>query len=199
MSQEQDYKFQRVRTRTSSPLAHMFSKRTTWFSIAMCLVLLFAAAVMLIQQNPAGAQAAQGKHAISKPKHVPSKSHPSRIHVAPKTGPMMSVSPPALNFNLSLAQSATLTQTFTLKNSGIRPLYWHISANPAVAAWISSAIPAKGTIVLQQIVSVKVTVKPTKLVPGTYTTQLVLVGTDQQGLVAGGSPQAITILLTVTP
>jgi Viral BACON domain len=197
MSHNQDPKFQRIRTRTSSSVTRVFSKRATWFSIAICLLLLLTAAIGLTQKN-AGVHAAQATHAISSPKHAPSKPHP---HVPPKVSPTMSVSPSTLSFTMSLSQphTPTQTQTFTLKNNGDRLLRWYNSPTDPLAAWVASSLPAKGTVAPRLSTVVTVTVKPTQTAAGTYTTHLVLIGTDQQFTPIASSPQTITITLTVTP
>src|SRR6266487_4722403 len=194
MLQTHNSEVQQVRTRASSPLARVFSKRAAWFSIVICLLLL--AAIVGITQKDAGVYAAQAAHAVSFPKHAPSSHRPAHPSHAGRMMPTMTISSSSLSFTQSLAHPQVATQSLTIKNNGSRSLYWHVATPTPLPAWVSSYAPAKGTLGAGMTVQITFTVKPTQV--GTYTTQSVLQGMDQQGTVIAGSPQTINLTLNVT-
>lgn len=199
MSQTHNSEVQQMHTRASSPLARVFSKRITWLSIAMCLLLL--AGIVGITQKNVGADAASAKKGVSSPKHAPSPHHLARTFSYSKGAPTISVSPVSLTFTESLAHPQAVSQTLAITNNGSRDLCWQTTVTTAqsTVAWITSYTPVKGTVGDNKTLQVKFTIKPAaQLQVGTYTAQLVLTGTDKSGTIVAGSPQTVNLTLNVT-
>jgi hypothetical protein len=192
MLPKQTSEVQQVRTRISSSLVRVLSKRLAWFSIAMCL-LLFAAMVGVVAKNES-VDAASAKHAPSSPKHV---SSPHRTAQVGRLMPTMDLSTNKLSFTLSLANPQAVKQTMTITNNGSRMLNWQSTLIPADTAWIS--VPTKGSVKANTAVTVGFRSKPAAgLKVGTYTAQLQLDGEDQHGVIIAHTAQIITLTLNVT-
>jgi hypothetical protein len=112
--------------------------------------------------------------------------------------PIMQASPLSLNFSNIQGQANPAGQTVTITNNGGSTLQWHTSVTLLGTSWLNVA-PTGGTILPGQTGTATVTVDTTKLTPGTYTGQLSLAATDARGAPASGSPQTLTVSLTVQP
>ncbi|HEV2660411.1 MAG TPA: hypothetical protein VGU68_07390, partial [Ktedonobacteraceae bacterium] len=170
MSQTHNSEVQPMHTRASSPLVRVFSKRITWLSIAMCLLLL--AGIVGITQTNVGADAAAAKKGVSAPKHAPSPHHPASRAGFGRLRPTMNVSPMSLTFSESLAHPQVAPQTLTITNNGSRALYWQatVTTPQSAVAWVSSYTPTHGTVAANVTIQVAFTIKPTaQLQVGTYT------------------------------
>jgi hypothetical protein len=119
------------------------------------------------------------------------------VQPAPLPGaPIMAVSPLNLNFSAMQGQADPPGQTVTITNTGKSILSWHSEATVQQPSWLHIS-PASGTIAQGQSAQLTANVSANGLTFGMYTGQIVLSGTDAQGKVAGGSPQALLINLTV--
>ena len=112
--------------------------------------------------------------------------------------PIMGASPLSLNFSTIQGQAKPAGQVVTITNNGGSALKWHTNVVLLGTSWLS-AQPTGGTVLAGQTGQATVTVSTTGLTPGTYTGQVVLVATDSRGAPASGSPQTITVSLTVQP
>jgi hypothetical protein len=176
----------------------LFSGKIKWLSLVGCLVVLLVAVLALAQGAFAGTQgahAALAKQGVKSPKHTHALSRPGR------SKPVLSASPLSLSFSASASNRVPSPQIVTIKNGGTRALYWRASVSPSVS-WIT--LPALKTQSLgictssDQPGQLKVYVSAAKLSAGTYTTQITLAGTDQQGQTAAGSPQTIAVTFVVS-
>ncbi|MBV9710130.1 MAG: hypothetical protein JO011_04320 [Ktedonobacteraceae bacterium] len=199
MPQNYDVESQEVGKGISLQGKRLFAGKIKWLSLAACLVVLLGAVLTVAQGAFAGTQgahAAAAKSGVKSPKHAHS---PSSVG---KSKPVMSVSPGSLSFSASAAAPTPQPQIVTIKNGGTRALYWRTSVSPSTATWvILPAMKAQSLGVRtssDQPGQLKVYVNATKLSTGTYTAQITLTGTDQQGQAAGGSPQTVTVTLTVS-
>jgi hypothetical protein len=118
--------------------------------------------------------------------------HPSPLE------PIMGASPLSLNFSTVQGQANPAGQVVTITNNGGSPLKWHTSVVLLGTTWLSVA-PTGGTVLPGQTGQTTVTVATAGLTPGTYTGQVMLAATDSRGSPASGSPQVITVNLTVQP
>jgi hypothetical protein len=199
MLQTHNSEVQPVYNRASSPLVRVFSKRVTWFSIAMCLLLL--AGIVGIAQKNVGVHAAAAKQEASAPKHASSLHHLKSLPSFGREMPTMIVSPASLSFTLSLAHPQVAPEPLTIANNGSRTLYWQptVTTPPSAVAWVSSYVPVKGEVAANTTIQVNFTIKPsTQLKVGTYTAQLILAGTDQGKTIVAGSPHTVNLTLNVT-
>jgi hypothetical protein len=169
-----------------------------WVSLVACLVVLLVAILALVQgafSGTQGAHAAAAKQGVKSPKHVHSSSSPG------KSKPVLSASPLSLSFSASVSNQVPSPQIVTIKNGGTRALYWRATVTPSVS-WITvPALKAQSLGVRtssDQPGQLKVYVSAAKLSAGTYTTQIALTGTDQQGQAAGGSPQTVAVTFVVS-
>lgn len=119
------------------------------------------------------------------------------VQPAPPPGaPIMAVSPLDLNFSTMQGQADPPGQTVTITNTGGSTLTWSNAAAVQIQPWLHFS-PASGTIAPGQSAQLTVNVSASNLTFGGYTGEIVLSGTDAQGGVVGGSPQAILINLVV--
>ena len=114
----------------------------------------------------------------------------------PRGAPIMAVSPLDLNFSTMQGQADPPGQTVTITNTGKSTLSWHNAAAVQIQPWLHFS-PASGTVAPGQSAQLTVSVSASNLTFGQYVGQIVLSGTDAQGGVVGGSPQAILINLVV--
>ena len=114
----------------------------------------------------------------------------------PRGAPIMAVSPLDLNFSTMQGQADPPGQTVTITNTGESALSWSNATAVQIQPWLHFS-PASGTIAPGQSAQVTVGVSAGNLASGGYTGQIVLSGTDAQGGMVGGSPQAILINLAV--
>ncbi|HEX7737117.1 MAG TPA: carboxypeptidase regulatory-like domain-containing protein [Ktedonobacteraceae bacterium] len=112
--------------------------------------------------------------------------------------PILGASPLSLNFSTIQGQSNPAGQVVTITNNGGSVLKWHISVVQLGTNWLS-ALSSGGDVPPGQTGQVTINVDTSGLTPGTYTGQVLLAGTDSRGAPASGSPQAISINLTVQP
>jgi hypothetical protein len=105
-----------------------------------------------------------------------------------------------LNFSTTQGQLAPPGQIVTITNTGQDTLQWHTTVNQLVLPWLTAS-PTGGSISPGQTGQVTVNVDPTNLTPGNYVGQVVLEGTDAKdpNIMAGGSPQTVTVNLLVLP
>lgn len=118
-------------------------------------------------------------------------------HPAPSE-PIMSASPLSLNFSTIQGQTSPAGQVVTITNNGGSALKWHTSVVLLGTDWLSTT-PTGGTVAPGQTGQATVNVATADLTPGTYTGQITLAATDSRGSPASGSPQVITVTLTVQP
>lgn len=114
----------------------------------------------------------------------------------PWGAPIMAVSPLDLNFSTMQGQADPPGQTVTITNTGKSALTWRNAAAVQIQPWLHFS-PASGIVAPGQSAQLTVSVSASNLTFGGYTGQIVLSGTDAQGGVVGGSPQAILINLVV--
>ncbi len=197
--------------RTSLQGKRLFVGKGKWLSLATCLVVLLVAAFTLLQGAFSGTQ---GAHAASVKPTTPSKQVISSKHVVSsskhahspsnvgKSRPVLIATPLSLSFSASASSQVPPPQIVTVKNGGTRALYWRTSVSPSTTTWIT--LPALKSQSLGVRTSsdvpgqLKVYVDAAKLKAGTYTAQIILTGTDQQGQTTGGSPQTVAVTLTVS-
>ncbi|HEY5004243.1 MAG TPA: hypothetical protein VII61_13865, partial [Ktedonobacteraceae bacterium] len=113
----------------------------------------------------------------------------------------LSASPFSLSFSASASNQVPPPQVVIIKNGGTRALYWRASISPSTPWMILPALKAQSLGVRTSSDDpgqLKVYVNAAKLSAGIYKAQITLAGTDQQGQTAGGSPQTITVTLTVS-
>ena len=113
------------------------------------------------------------------------------------TAPNMSALPLNVNFSTIQGQSRPPGQAVTIANTGGSLLTWRTTINYLALNWLGVS-PTGGTIAAGQAGIVTINVDPSKLSPGTYMGQVVLTGSDSNNAVAGGSPQTVTVNLTVS-
>lgn len=118
-------------------------------------------------------------------------------HPAPLE-PIMGASPLSLNFSTVQGEADPAGQVVTITNNGGSPLKWHTNVVLLGTTWLSAA-PTGGTVPPGQTGQATVTVATAGLTPGTYTGQISLAATDSRGSPASGSPQVVTVNLTVQP
>lgn len=112
--------------------------------------------------------------------------------------PLMGVSPLSLNFSTIEAQANPTGQVLTITNNGGSTLQWH----GAIAAWDSdwlSIAPTGGSIAPGSTGQLTVSVATTNLMPGTYSGQITLTGTNIHATPARGGPQTVAVNLLVQP
>jgi Viral BACON domain/Carboxypeptidase regulatory-like domain/Bacterial Ig domain len=116
----------------------------------------------------------------------------------PPTAPIMGVS--TLSLNLTTTQGATSPsgQLVTIANTGQSPLQWRTTVNLLANSWLG-VYPSGGVIAPTQTGALTVNAITKNLTPGKYVGQIILIGTDSSGNVAGGSPQTVAVSLTVLP
>ncbi len=115
------------------------------------------------------------------------------------TVPIMGALPLSLNFSLIQGQANPAAQVVTITNNGGSPLRWHTNVSLLGNGWIATS-PSGGTVLPGQTGQVTVKVATKGLTPGSYVGQVSLLGTNaNNGATASGSPQAITVSLTVQP
>jgi len=114
----------------------------------------------------------------------------------PGAPPVMGISPLDLNFNATQGQGNPAGQVETITNSGGSVLNWQASKDSATSTWLNLA-PMNGTIDGGQRGQMAVGANTAGLEPGTYSTQITVKATDSSGTQAQGSPQILTVTLTV--
>lgn len=118
--------------------------------------------------------------------------HPSALE------PILGVSPLSLTFSTIQGQASPAGQMATITNNGGGTLKWQTSVIQLGTNWLS-VVPSGGTVAPGATAQVTVSVATTSLTPGSYTGQVALSATDGRGAPASGSPQSITVSLTVQP
>jgi len=114
------------------------------------------------------------------------------------TEPLLGVSSLGLNFNTTQGQSDPPGQSLTITNAGGGVLQWHTQVTTLATNWLHAG-PTGGTIAPGQTAQLTVSVDTSGLMPGTYVGQIVLLGVNKNNAAASGSPQTITINLSVLP
>ncbi len=118
----------------------------------------------------------------------------------PPSAPIMGVLPLILNFSTTQGVQNTQhqSQMVTITNNGGSPLNWHTSVATLKTLWVTAA-PSGGVIPPGKTGQLTVNVNTAGLTPGTYSGQISLIGTDNNGSVASGSPQMVSVNLLVLP
>lgn len=112
--------------------------------------------------------------------------------------PVLGASPLNLNFSTTQGKDAPAGQSVTLTNTGKSPLKWRTNLSALDSSWLGVS-PTGGTIPPGQTGQVIINVDPGKLSPGSYVGQVIINGTDSKNHPAAGTPQTITVNLTVMP
>lgn len=115
----------------------------------------------------------------------------------PGTAATLSVSPLTLNFSTTQGQANPAGQVVEIANTGGSSLNWQTNVNSSASSWLN-VNPAKGTAAAGQSGRPTVNVDATGLPPGTYSTQVSVTATDTTGAQVQGSPQIISVTLTVS-
>src|SRR5579883_1812083 len=110
----------------------------------------------------------------------------------PPSEPIMGASPLSLNFSTIQGQVITIT------NNGGSPLKWHSAVTQLNTNWLGTS-PSGGVVLPGQTGLVTVNVTTASLTPGIYPGQITLFATDMRGSPASGSPQTVSVNLTVQP
>jgi hypothetical protein len=112
--------------------------------------------------------------------------------------PILGALPLSLNFSAIQGESNPAGQVVTITNNGGSQLNWHTSINSLGAGWLGVSA-SSGTVGRGLTGQFTVNVVTQGLTPGTYASQITLLGTDSKGSEASGSPQTITVDLIVQP
>ncbi|HEY4389515.1 MAG TPA: hypothetical protein VGN34_34170, partial [Ktedonobacteraceae bacterium] len=116
----------------------------------------------------------------------------------PPTAPVMGVSTLSLNLTTTQGAASPSGQLVTIANTGQSPLHWRTTINLLATSWLG-AYPSGGVISPGQTGALTVNAITKNLTPGKYAGQIVLDGSDAAGKTAGGSPQTVSVTLTVLP
>lgn len=112
--------------------------------------------------------------------------------------PLVTTAPASLSFNGTIGQPNPATQNVSITNGGnTGSLNWH--ATTTGGNWLS-VYPTAGTLATHQTASftIAASILPT-LVPGTYSGTITIIGSDNFGRPALGSPQVLPVSLVVKP
>jgi hypothetical protein len=121
------------------------------------------------------------------------------VQTQPAPGaPIMGTSTLSLNFSSAEGQPNPTGQVVTILDNGKSPLLWKAMSQPIATSWLGS-YPSGGTIAPGQSGQITVNINTANLTPGSYVGLVALTGTDSSGNPAPGSPQNITVTLTVQP
>src|SRR6266849_2157793 len=112
--------------------------------------------------------------------------------------PIMGASPLSINFSNIQGQPNPAGQVVTITNNGGSSLNWRTAINQSASNWLGAA-PAGGVIAPGQTGQLTINVNTFPLTPGNYSGQITLYGYNSNGGGAPGSPQTITVNLTVQP
>ena len=115
---------------------------------------------------------------------------------AGSTPPVLSVSPSQLAFTVSQGQASRGPQHLILANAGGSALIWRASIRSSATSWLTLAA-MQGTIGAEQTIALMVDTNAGNLVSGTYNTQIVVSALDNSDVAVAGSPQVISVILTV--
>jgi hypothetical protein len=109
---------------------------------------------------------------------------------------LLEISPSSLTFSVTQGQNNPGAQVVTIANAGGSTLYWQENPASSNASWLNVS-PASGTLSAQQTAQLMVNTTSSRLVPGTYSTQIAVMATDSSGAVVQGSPQIFSVTLIV--
>ena len=112
--------------------------------------------------------------------------------------PIMGASPLSINFSNIQGQPNPAGQVVTITNNGGSSLNWRTAISQSASNWLGAA-PAGGVIAPGQTGQLTINVNTSPLTPGNYSGQITLYGYNSNGGGAPGSPQTITVNLTVQP
>lgn len=124
---------------------------------------------------------------------------PSPISTTPAPGPaspVMSISAPPLRFTATQDQTNPSGLPVTISNPGGSSFYWQASINTGAAPWLRVSALG-GTIGANQSGQIAVNVDIADLGIGTYTAQLSFTATDSAGIQVQGSPQLLSVTLSI--
>jgi hypothetical protein len=133
---------------------------------------------------------AQSTHTLSVQLTVQAPPSPS--------APIMGATPLQLNFSTTQGMPNPPGQTVTITNTGRSTLGWHTVVSSMATSWLVTS-PAGGSIPAGQNVQLTININTAGLSPNTYMGQVVLNGSDANGMAAAGTPQTITVNLQVLP
>jgi Viral BACON domain len=124
----------------------------------------------------------------------------------PPGAPIMSISPLNTNFKVMQGQTSIAPQSMTITNTGQSSLSWSVGSVTGLIgpAWLALS-PRIGVIApggtQQVMVKVRAIIPPPSgigaLPAGQYNANIEIDGRDANGVIAGGSPQIITVNMTV--
>lgn len=112
--------------------------------------------------------------------------------------PILSASPLNLTFSTTTGLANPPGQTVTITNTGGSPLQLQTAVSQQASSWLSASSTSM-TIAAGKTGQLTVSVDATALAAGSYTGQVTLSGSADNAVAAGGSPQTITVNLTVQP
>ncbi len=132
--------------------------------------------------------------------NVPAQGSPQTFAVALTVLPPCTLQLSNTSFAFSVAQGQPMPtpQTLSFSESGTcaRPVNWTAAGDPNSHGWLSLS-PTSGSD-NGSGASISVGISSTNMNLGTYTGSITLTATDSNGLPVQGSPQTITVTLTIT-
>ncbi|MHB8597754.1 MAG: BACON domain-containing protein [Ktedonobacteraceae bacterium] len=132
--------------------------------------------------------------------NVPAQGSPQTFAVALTVLPPCTLQLSNTNFAFSVGQGqpAPTPQTLSFSENGscARPVNWTAAGDPNSSAWLSLS-PTSGSD-NGSGASISVGISSTNMNLGTYTGSITLTATDSNGAPVQGSPQTITVTLTIT-
>jgi hypothetical protein len=109
-------------------------------------------------------------------------------------GAALAVSSTVLSFSLTQGQGNPPGQIVTIVNTGVSTLNW--ATTPSAPSWLVLS-SAKGSVAAGQSGQIKVNIVSASLNPGTYNAQMTIAATYGSDMNAQGSPQTVSISLTI--
>lgn len=112
--------------------------------------------------------------------------------------PLITTAPASISFNGFAGSSSSIVQQISITNGGnTGSLNWH--ATTSGGNWLS-VYPTAGTLTTHQTTSFTIAASiPATPGPGTYSGMVTIIGVDESGRPALGSPQVIPVSLLVKP
>jgi Viral BACON domain len=109
-------------------------------------------------------------------------------------GSTLAVSSTSLSFSLIQGQNSPPGQIVTIVNTGAGTFHWLVASTSP--PWLALS-PLKGVVVGGQSGQIRVNIVDVGLTAGTYSTQFTITATNSADMEAQGSPQTISVVLTI--